>query len=232
MILNFSGNVGKSTITRYLLAPRLDFCKIYSIESINEDGHNGEKIRGNALGAIFDDMLEYENVLVDVGSSNAETVISLLTKYDDAHEDFDAFIVPVISKPKVINDTIATVQALSQIGIPCKKVITVLNQIDTETDKTVDFSKIRKLDGLQLTYDEKLAIPTHDFFTRIAGTGYNFLEILNDEKNYTKLVKETDKESPELGKLVLRRALKRLATSLDKTFSEIFELLKYKIGAQ
>lgn len=230
MIINFSGNVGKSTITKYLLAPRLPDCKIYSVESINENEHEEENIRGNALGAILDDMLMHDNALLDVGSSNAETVVSLLARYDDAHEDFDAFIIPVISKPKVINDSIATAQALAEMGVPHEKIIIMLNQIDIETDKVIEFAKISDLNGIDLTYCDELAIPTHDFFSRIAGTGIDFLEVLNDETDYTKLVKETDKNSPELGGYVLRRALKRLATSLDKTFSEVFDLFKSKTG--
>lgn len=231
MVINFSGNVGKSTITKYLLAPRLDNCKVYSVESINENEHEEENIRGNALGAILDDMMQHDNALLDVGSSNAETVVSLLAKYDGAHEDFDAFVIPVISKPKVINDSIATANALSEMGVPTEKIIVVLNQIDIETDKSIEFAKIRNLDGVTLTYDENLAIPSHDFFARIAGTGFDLLEVLNDETDYTKLVKETPKDSPELGDYVLRRALKRLATNLDKSFSEIYELFQKKVGA-
>jgi len=232
MIVNFSGNVGKSTITKYLLAPRLKECKIYSIESINENGHTEKNIRGNALGTILDDMMKYENALLDVGSSNTETVFSLLAKYDGSHEDFDAFVIPVISKPKVINDSISTIMALGEIGVPAKKVIIFLNQIDIETDKSVEFSKIINFNSLHLTYDENLAIPTHDFFARIAGTGFDFLEVLNDKTDYTKLVKETPKDNPKLSEFVLRRSLNRLATSLDKSFSEIFSLFQKKIGGE
>lgn len=231
MVINFSGNVGKSTITKYLLAPRLNDCKVYSVESINENEHEEENIRGNALGAILDDMMQHENALLDVGSSNAETVISLLAKYDGAHEDFDAFVIPVISKPKVINDSIATANALSEMGVPTEKIIIVLNQIDIETDKSIEFAKIRNLDAVTLTYDENLAIPSHDFFARISGTGFDFLEVLNDKTDYTKLVKDTPKDSPELGDYVLRRALKRLASSLDKSFSEIYDVFQNKTGA-
>lgn len=231
MVVNFSGNVGKSTITKYLLAPRLADCKVYSVESINENEHEEANIRGNALGAILDDMMNHDSALLDVGSSNAETVLSLLSKYDGAHEDFDAFIIPVISKPKVINDSIATASALAEMGVPAEKIIILLNQIDIETDKSIEFSKIQNLDGVTLVYDENLAIPSHDFFARIAGTGIDFLEVLNDETDYTTLVKQTPKDDSKLGEYVLRRALKRLATSLNKSFSDIYLVLESKVSA-
>ena len=36
-VINFSGNVGKSTLARHLLAPRMDQCSIIAVESINTD---------------------------------------------------------------------------------------------------------------------------------------------------------------------------------------------------
>ncbi len=36
-VINFSGNVGKTTIARHLLAPRITGAEVISIESINAD---------------------------------------------------------------------------------------------------------------------------------------------------------------------------------------------------
>ncbi len=230
MIVNFSGNVGKSTLAKYLFQPRLNDCKIYSVESINENEHEEENLRGNALGLILDDMVNHENCLLDVGSSNAETVVNLLGKYGDSHEDFDAFIIPVISKKKVINDTIATAEALNQLGVPASKIIIVLNQIDIDTDITFEFDALKNHTGLNLTFDENLKIPTHDFFGRIAGTGKDFLDIIKDEKDYAKIVRETPKEDAEaLASAVLMRALQRLASSLNKDFDIVFEAFEDKL---
>jgi len=230
MIVNFSGNVGKSTLAKYLFQPRLNNCKVYSVESINENEHEEENLRGNALGAILDDMLNHDNCLLDVGSSNAEAVVNLLDKYGDSHEDFDAFIIPVISKKKVINDTIATSVALNQLGVPANKIIVVLNQIDTDTDVGYEFNSLNELNGITLTFDEKLQIPTHDFFGRIAGTGKDFLDIITDEKDYAKIVRETPKDDAEaLANAVLMRALQRLASSLNKDFDIVFEAFEAKL---
>ena len=231
MILNYSGNVGKSTIAKYLLAPRLENCKIYPVESINENDHTESNIRGTALGKIIDDMMAHDNVLLDVGSSNAETVVSLLAKYEGSHEDFDGFILPVISKPKVIADTMQTALALLELGVDASKVIVILNQVDIETDIDLEFKELQSQNGLTLTFDKELAIPMHDFFTRIANTGFDFLEILQDDVDYAKLIKETEKGSPELADYITRRALKRLANNLEKTFSMVFDNVQKKLEA-
>lgn len=36
-VLNFSGNVGKSTVARHLLAPRIPGCPLVAVESINAE---------------------------------------------------------------------------------------------------------------------------------------------------------------------------------------------------
>ena len=82
-----------------------------------------------------------------------------------------------------------------------------------------------------LTFDEALQIPTHDFFGRIAGTGKDFLDIITDEKDYAKIVRETPKDDAEaLADAVLMRALQRLASSLNKDFDIVFEVFKNKLG--
>lgn len=50
VIINFSGNVGKSTIAAHLLKPRIPNASVFSIESINSgadsDGIEVEKLKG------------------------------------------------------------------------------------------------------------------------------------------------------------------------------------------
>ena len=54
-VINFSGNVGKSTVARHLLAPRLDGAEVIAIESINSD----DREKSGALrGAQFDELQE------------------------------------------------------------------------------------------------------------------------------------------------------------------------------
>ena len=45
-VISFSGNVGKSTISRHLLAPRLRGARVIAIESINADEGQSQSMRG------------------------------------------------------------------------------------------------------------------------------------------------------------------------------------------
>ena len=51
-VINFSGNVGKSTVARHLLAPRLNNAEVIPVESINSDGTDETAIRGKQFGEL------------------------------------------------------------------------------------------------------------------------------------------------------------------------------------
>jgi len=74
-IMNYSGNVGKSTIARHLFAPRIKNSEFISVESINADEDDLDIIRGKQFGAIQEQLMTTVNsVIVDVGASNVEIV--------------------------------------------------------------------------------------------------------------------------------------------------------------
>ena len=51
-VINFSGNVGKSTVARHLLAPRMNNAQVIAVESLNSDGTEGEAIKGKQFGQL------------------------------------------------------------------------------------------------------------------------------------------------------------------------------------
>ena len=67
-VLNFSGNVGKSTLAKHLLAPMMDNCPVVSVETINADAASETLITGSQFGQLQEDMLLQDQVIVDVGS--------------------------------------------------------------------------------------------------------------------------------------------------------------------
>ena len=46
-VINFSGNVGKSTVACHLLAPRIPDCQVVAVESINAD--NGQPVTASFM---------------------------------------------------------------------------------------------------------------------------------------------------------------------------------------
>ena len=88
-VINFSGNVGKSTVARHLLAPRMNDARIIAVESINSDGTEDDAIRGKQFGELSEALSVLDDVVVDIGASNVEEFIGRMKQYRGSHDDFD-----------------------------------------------------------------------------------------------------------------------------------------------
>ena len=71
-VISFSGNVGKTTISRHLLAPRMRGAKVISIESINAGDDQGHVIRGRQFAELQEYLQVVDDVVVDIGASNVD----------------------------------------------------------------------------------------------------------------------------------------------------------------
>ena len=129
-VINFSGNVGKSTVARHLLSSRLNNAPIIPVETINSDGSSDEAIKGKQFGELLEALAVLDEAVIDVGASNVEDFINLMKQYKGSHEEFDYFVVPTVSDTKQMRDTISTIDALADIGVSPKKIRMVFNRVD------------------------------------------------------------------------------------------------------
>lgn len=135
-VVNFSGNVGKSTVAHHLLAPRMHDAEVIPVESINSDESDGtqdeEPLRGKQFAEIGEVLAILDDAVVDVGSSNIEDFVVQMKKYRGSHEDFDFFVVPTVPAKKQQRDTISTIEALAGMGVPPTKIRVLFNQVEPE----------------------------------------------------------------------------------------------------
>lgn len=111
-VINFSGNVGKTTISRHLLMPRIPGAELIAIENINADeSHRGQSLRGRQFGELQEYMQTVNSLIVDIGASNVEDLMALMRRYRGSHEDFDFFVVPTVAARKQQQDTMAAPHA-------------------------------------------------------------------------------------------------------------------------
>ena len=141
-VINFSGNVGKTTIARHLLLPRIDGAKIVAVESLNADDGLGQSLRGKQFGALQEFLQTVDSVVVDIGASNVEDLLNLMRLYRGSQEDFDFFVVPTVPAHKQQQDTIATLVALSEIGVPPSRLKLVFNMLEDDADVAPAFSQL------------------------------------------------------------------------------------------
>ena len=84
-VINFSGNVGKSTVARHLLLPRIPGAELIAIESLNADEGQGQALRGRQFGELQEYLQTVSSVVVDIGASNVEELMGQMQRYRGAH---------------------------------------------------------------------------------------------------------------------------------------------------
>jgi MinD-like ATPase involved in chromosome partitioning or flagellar assembly len=129
-VINFSGNVGKTTVARHLLAPRIPGAEVIAVESLNAGDDEAQALRGRQFGELQEYLQTVDSVVVDIGASNVEDLLALMYRYRGSHEDFDCFIVPTVAALKQQQDTIATLVELSRLGVQASRVRLLFNMVE------------------------------------------------------------------------------------------------------
>lgn len=224
LIMNFSGNVGKSTIARHLLLPRLDNAQLIPIESINSDGSEDEQLRGKQFGEVLEMLPLCDNAIIDVGASNVEDLVNLMKKYSGSHEYFDYFIVPTVSKNKQLKDTISTIDTLEEIGVPAKKIIVVFNMVDDSEIVENSFSSIFQYhaDNKNFNLKKNAVISDNELFTRLKDSTLSVADILNDPTDHKALIDATQDKKEKVS-LMRQSANKMLAATVKKELDAVFK---------
>lgn len=229
-VMNFSGNVGKTTVAGHLLKPRMGEAQIFSIESINSgadaDGLDVEKMKGKKFGELVDDLMQRESAIIDIGASNVEDFLKLMQQYDGSHEEFDYFIVPVVKEKKVQADTVNTIRALQKLGIDKNRIRMVFNKVEIDDSVTDDFAALFGLAESEKSFVVKpeAVIYSNEVFERLKAVGKSLGDITSDQTDYRAKLK-TAKNDDDKELCVQMVALKRLATTANKNLDDVYKAL-------
>lgn len=225
-VINFSGNVGKSTVARHLLAPRMNNAQIISVESINSDGTEEDAVRGKQFGELIEALALMDNAVIDIGASNVEDFISRMAQYRGSHEDFDYFVIPTVGKQKQQRDTISTIDALADLGISAKKIRVVFNMVEVEDAPERVFSGIFEYAATEKTFTLRpdAVIHMNDIYGKLKGNEQSIADILNDQTDLKELLK-TAKDSDEKLRISRLIGIKRLAAGVTEELDGVFKIL-------
>jgi hypothetical protein len=229
-VMNFSGNVGKTTVAGHLLKPRMGNAPIFSIESINAgadaDGLEVEKMKGKKFGELVDELMTLDNAIIDVGASNVEDFMKLMQQYAGSHEEFDYFVVPVVKEKKVQADTVNTIRALQKLGIPKSKIRMVFNKVEIDDAVEDEFAALFGLSESEksFTLRPEAVIYANEVFERLKSVGKSLGDITNDPTDYrVRLRGAKDDDEKEL--CVRMVALKRLAVTANKNLDDAYKAI-------
>ncbi|SAL60199.1 StbB family protein [Caballeronia humi] len=228
-IINFSGNVGKTTLARQLLAPRMKAPE-FAVETINAgasdetDGDVG-RLKGKEFGSLQEDLMQLDSAIVDIGASNVEEFVRLMGQFDGSHEEFDYYLVPVVSEKKQQADTVNTIQTLARLGVPAKKIRVVFNKVDT--DDAGDLARLFEPvfgyhdahKGFTLRPDAVLF--SNEIFERLRPLKKTVSEVVADETDYRTMLREAKDEDTKAHAVSMISA-QRLARSAHKNLDEVY----------
>jgi MinD-like ATPase involved in chromosome partitioning or flagellar assembly len=215
-VINFSGNVGKSTVAHHLLAPRLEGAQVIPVESINsDDSEKGSAMRGKEFGELQDKLMTLRHAVVDIGS----------------HEDFDAFVVPTVPALKQQVDTISTLRALTgEIGVPADRIRVVFNTITPKDDVSKIFSKIFDYyaENRNFVLNRDAVMYENPIYEKIKAFDRSIIDLRNDPTDYVAMNAEAmENGEPEEHLAQIRQlvAIKRLATRVTTELDAVFKLV-------
>ena len=227
-VLNFSGNVGKSTVAAHLLQPRLK-APVFSVESVNvdaqSDGVDVERLRGRQFADLQQRLMKLPDAIVDVGSSNIEEFLKLMQQYEDSQEDFDWFIVPVVKDAKQQADTVNTVDALRAIGVPAAKIRLLINKVETDDDLRHDFANLYAFCQTgEATLPDRAVVYANEVFAGLKSKQMTIGDLDADTTDYRQKLREATNEV-EQDAAINMIALKRLAKTCNKNLDAAYEAL-------
>lgn len=225
-VISFSGNVGKSTIARHLLAPRLPGARVIAIESINADEGQAQSMRGFQFGELQEYLQGVDDVVVDIGASNVEELMRLMHLYQGSHEEFDGFIVPTVPPPKQQQDTIATLADLHAVGVPPDRIRIVFNMVDEREPLERAFHILLAFLAQQpiAAANTGCRLGINEVYARIRGSAADLAEVARDETDDKGLIARASDRSEKMAlgqKLATRRLARGVVRQLDACFAAL-----------
>lgn len=236
IVLNNTGNVGKTFITREILAKFDPNAYIMEIETHNSSNKKfnikNELKQFNSMN--FQNILENfylyqdKNLIVDVGSSDILKFIDGFKQLRLIDNIFDVFIVPTTAEPKQIDDTMKTIAMLLELNVTPTKIKVICNKTDTDDLKFKDqFELIIKGANLyKYIANDNLRVRESDSIKIIEEQKLTIEQFLKNDKDYLKLMSESkdQKEIRKLSKiLIATQALKLIQSDLKMTYNEIYK---------
>lgn len=225
-VINFSGNVGKTTIARHLLAPRIQGAEIVSVESANADEQETDALRGRDFAHLQQYMLASDDLIVDIGASNVEDLLILMRKFKGSHEDFDFYVIPAVPDIKQQKDTANTANALANMGISAERVKIVLNRVEASEAPDKQFPALLGFLAKHrvATFSPDAHLTDNEIYQRVKHDGRSISDLASDATDYKALIAQA-KDQKKKVELADKLAVKRLASGVLPELDACFKAL-------
>ena len=225
LVLNSSGNVGKSTITQ-LFSSNLSDVQIIEVETQNKgnsevEGLNVLKYKaGDDFMTIYEPLMFNENVIVDVGASNLGNFVDQLSEMAGITDVFVHFIIPTTSFDKVQTDTYKTIRLLRSFDVPDSKINVVFNLVEKSVEN--DFKELLNAD---FDFNKNLFIPKSSIFKELGFLRTTIHDVYHPElDHYARFMLSTtdrDVKAGFLKKDIINKMIHKIKGQLDYIFQAV-----------
>lgn len=228
-VVNFSGNVGKTTVSRHLLMPNLPGSELVSVESINADetgGDGQDNIRGKEFARLQTILNVGDNLIIDIGASNVEDLLNAMVKFHGSHEDFDYFVIPTVPDKKQQIDTANTCDKLASIGVQPSRIKILFNRVPADSTVERSFESLLSfLKAHPIADVNTLAyLGDNEVYQLLKNSGSSIDSIAQDTTDYKKLIASTSDVAQKVA-LSDKLALKRLAAGVLPELKAAYQAL-------
>lgn len=225
VVLNVSGNTGKTTLSKHLLAPLLNARRV-QIEDINAgDGQADAEVQAKQfaqLAAEINVLSEEKNIVLDVGSSTAGVMLGKFQELRTTRREIDYWVVPCVPSTKVVMDTVNTIRLLTNIGVPANQIIVIKNNVTDTYKLEKDFEAIDKLAPLGIHIADQ-AVLNSDVFEMLKGDERNVISMSDNPPDFKAMKREAagdeDKLRPIGVKILLQDMAEKAAENLRSVFN-------------
>lgn len=190
LIINSSGNSSKTTTGRGLIRQRMQEPSYYKVGYIEKDTRADEIfVTADNLSSVHKVLMTSTSAIVEVEIAAYEQTINKMKEMEGCHEDYDFVLVPTInSSPKLIKDSIRTIEKLIEIGIPSSKIRVLFNKGTHNNDYFEILTN--KLDELKVPYDLRAQVKSYDFYEKLDTLDIKYDDVT--ESKYKKNREQVD----------------------------------------
>ena len=232
LLINNSGNVGKSFISREVFYQHMGDDKIlveletHNSSSISFKSVELIKIIGSDVKELFRNMNLYDDVVVDVGASNIEVFLREISKFIEILDDIDYFIVPAFKDIKQTKDTLKTIEILSALADK-NKIKVIFNRVEKDVKKEFQ-TTIEAMHKFNIKVNTNLCIYHSDAVEDLDKIKLLSGDIVQDTTDYKKIAKEKAKAGDKKGSIEAsdKQMIKIMSNSLFQNTKNVFDVFK------
>lgn len=225
-VINFSGNTGKSMLTKNMLVPLLAGARRISIEDLNEAGGRPDAtITAGMFPSLAAELNAFDadkHFVLDIGASSAKEMIGHFVRLASTREDIDLWLVPVTPSSKQCADSINTIRKLVDIGVDAARVVVVPNNITDVALFEMDFKRLG-LAAAEMGFrlcDQ--GVPASRIYDMTRSADESLFEIAGDSTDYRDLLRRQRGDAAmvqDIGRrMVVRDMAREACTHLRAVF--------------